>query len=249
MARLRSPNGCPWDREQTLQSLKKYLIEETYEVIEAIDEENSQKHREELGDLLLQVVFQSQLAHEDRKFSVEDVLQEINDKLIRRHPHVFGEEKATSAESAYQKWTQSKLSENKDRSAIDGVPKHMPALARAFRVTEKAASVGFDWDQKEAVIHKIDEELSELKAQLKAGDSGEIENELGDLLFSLVNLARHTKIDPEHALHRAIQKFGNRFRFMENECVSRNQQLQSLTLAEMEALWQKAKAQRISGLG
>jgi tetrapyrrole methylase family protein/MazG family protein len=241
MARLRSPTGCPWDREQDLISLKKYLIEETYEVIEAIDEADAKKHREELGDLLLQVVFQSQLAAENKDFSIEDVVKGINEKLLRRHPHVFGDEKVSSSRSAYQKWTQSKKTENRDRSAIEGVPKQMPALSRAYRITEKAASVGFDWEAQKEVVEKIDEELAELKVNLLKSDIKEIENELGDLLFSIVNLARHLHIDPEHALHRTSEKFSRRFRFMENECVKKNIELHTLTLPEMEELWESAK--------
>lgn len=241
MALLRSPAGCPWDREQDLISLKKYLIEEAYEVIEAIDEADANKHREELGDLLLQVIFQSQLATEKKDFSIDDVVKGINEKLLRRHPHVFGDEKVSSAKSAYQKWTASKKAENRERSAVAGVPKHMPALSRAYRITEKAASVGFDWEAQKEVVEKIDEELSELKVNLSKNDRPEIENELGDLLFSIVNLARHLRIDPEHALHRTSEKFSKRFRFMENECTKQNTELHTLALSAMEELWEKAK--------
>lgn len=247
MARLRGENGCPWDREQTSESIKPYLVEETYEVLEAIDERDPLKLREELGDLALQVVFHAQMAEEAGAFGIADVLATINDKLRRRHPHVFGDVKAETAQEVLFNWEQIKQLERKkvtaQASLLDGVPRELPALLRAHRLQEKASRVGFDWKEARPVFQKVEEELAELKAAMEGQEPDRMEAELGDLLFSLVNLSRFIEVNPEEALRKTIARFIARFRYIEEELARRGQSLRQATLQEMDALWAEAKAQ------
>ncbi|HET9481543.1 MAG TPA: nucleoside triphosphate pyrophosphohydrolase, partial [Candidatus Polarisedimenticolia bacterium] len=223
MARLRGPDGCPWDREQTLESLKTYLVEETYEAIEAIDAGDPRMIKEELGDLLLEVVFLAQVCSESGLFGIQDVVVGISEKLVRRHPHVFGERKAGSANEAIRRWEDIKNEEKKARaggeapSLLAGVPPHLPALLRAHRLSTKASLAGFDWKALDELYGKLMEELAEFKEAAASGDADAMREELGDLLFITANVGRHSGIDPEMALHAANRKFTERFRFIEQE--------------------------------
>ncbi len=243
MARLRGPQGCPWDRQQTLASLKPYLLEETYETLDAIDAGEPEAHREELGDLLLQVVFQAQIRHEQGHFDAAAVARAITDKLWRRHPHVFGDAQASDADGALATWEAQKAAERAaGQSALDSIPRALPALLRAQRTGEKAAAVGFDWQSAAEVLPKVDEELAELRQAMRRGHAREIEEELGDLLFAIVNLARHLHLDAESALHKATEKFGKRFRQVERGLRERQRSGMQTTLDQLEALWEEAKA-------
>lgn len=244
MAQLRAPGGCPWDAEQTLASLKPYLIEEAYETIEAIERGEPREHCEELGDLLLQVVFQAEITQESGDFGAADVAVAIVDKLVRRHPHVFGDQRAEDVATALHRWEAVKAKErHPETSCLDGVPRALPGLLRALRTGEKAAAVGFDWPSVQGPLDKIEEEWQELRAvATSAGESTErIEEELGDLLFSVVNLARHLKIDPEEALRRTIDKFHTRFRHVERRLKADDRAPGQATLDEMDRLWEEAK--------
>jgi nucleoside triphosphate diphosphatase len=262
MAKLRAPDGCPWDRKQTHESLKPYLLEETYEVLETIDKQDVPKLREELGDLLLQILFHAQIAAERKAFSVEEVMQLLADKLVRRHPHVFGGkgDSALTPDQVYSNWEQIKKSERQQagqpESVLDGVPKTLPALLRAFQIQARASRVGFDWPQNGDGVHqvmdKVKEEIEELTdaygtREKRAGKTDQaamqrhLEDEMGDVLFSLVNLARFLKVNPEDALRRATDRFADRFHFIEAEAARTGRALESMTLAEMDALWEKAK--------
>lgn len=246
MARLRAENGCPWDREQTPESIKPYLVEETYEVLEAIDEQDPVKLKEELGDLLLQVVFHAQMAEEAGAFTIGEVLAAINDKLTRRHPHVFGDVKAETAQEVLFNWEQIKQSERRkargQASLLDGVPRELPALLRAHRLQEKASRVGFDWREAQEVLRKVEEELAELRAAMEGQAAEKMEAELGDLLFALVNLSRFLAVNPEEALRKTIARFIGRFRYIEEALARRGRSLRQATLEEMDALWAEAKA-------
>jgi tetrapyrrole methylase family protein / MazG family protein len=250
MARLRGENGCPWDRKQTHASIKPYLIEEAYEVLEAIDEGSAAKLREELGDLALQVVFHAQMADEAGCFTIGDVLQAINEKLVRRHPHVFGDAKADTAQEVLFNWEQIKKQEREAHqeraSALDGVPRELPALLRAHRLQEKASRVGFDWNEVREVLQKVDEELGELRAAMEGKDPERMEAELGDLLFSLVNLSRFLALNPEEALRKTIARFIFRFQYIEEELARRGQHPGGVSLQEMDALWNEAKERAAS---
>ncbi len=247
MARLRGEKGCPWDREQTHESIKPYLIEETYEVLESIDEQDPVKLREELGDLMLQIVFHARMAEEAGAFGIGDVLAAINEKLIRRHPHVFGSVQADTAQEVLFNWEQIKQAErraaNGQASILDGVPRELPALLRAHRLQEKASRVGFDWKEAAEVLQKVVEELQELRGAMEEHSAERMEAEFGDLLFSLVNLSRFIAVNPEEALRKTIARFIARFRFIEEELGRRGRSLKDSTLPEMDALWQKAKEQ------
>lgn len=247
MARLRGKNGCPWDRDQTHESIKPYLIEEAYEVLEAIDEQDLAKLKEELGDLMLQIVFHARMAEDAGAFSMQDVLTAINEKLIRRHPHVFGDLKAETAQEVLFNWEQIKQTERRklnDRaSVLDGVPRELPALLRAHRLQEKASRVGFDWTEAQEVFRKVEEELAELRAAMDGREADRVEAELGDLLFALVNLSRFLAVNPEEALRKTIARFIARFRYIEEELSRRGRSLRQATLEEMDALWAEAKAQ------
>ena len=243
MRRLRAPGGCPWDAEQTHETLKRYLLEETYEVMEAIDSGSPEMLKEELGDLLLQAVFHSAIAEEKGEFTMEDVLQVLCDKLIRRHPHVFGDLRVHDIDQLVDNWERIKKSEKGEerRSALSGVPSHLPALLRAQKISEKAARVGFDWDHIDPVFAKVLEELKELEETLFTGDQERMEAELGDLLFAIVNLGRFLSLNPEDALRKTIARFTSRFSHVEESLHARGKSLRESSLEEMDSLWEEAK--------
>jgi len=246
MERLRSPGGCPWDREQTLRSLRPYVLEETYEVLEAIDAGNVPEHCEELGDLLLQIVFQAELRREEGAFDFADVAEAISEKLVSRHPHVFGDAEVRDAEGVLRQWANLKREEKRKKgggqSVLEGVPREMPALARADRLTEKASRIGFDWPDAAGARAKLTEELAELDHALSGGRADEVEHELGDALFALANLGRKLGIAPEEALRGTIARFVRRFGHIEAELARRGVPPGGATLSEMDALWEEAKA-------
>lgn len=241
MKRLRGENGCPWDREQTHESLKPYLVEETYEVLHALDSGVDERVREELGDLLLQIVFHAQIAEEDGRFDIDDVARSIVEKLVRRHPHVFGDVKVKGSKEVLQNWERIKKSEGK-KSVLDGVPEHLPALLKARRVQEKAKRVGFDWDSVDGAFEKLVEELRELKEAVAGGRDAGAAEEFGDILFSIVNISRFLGIDAEDSLRITIRKFMDRFHAME-EKIEQNgtKPLEEYTLEELDALWEEGK--------
>jgi MazG family protein len=244
IAKLRGPGGCPWDREQTHGSLRGGLLEEAYEVVAAIDSGDDANLREELGDLLLQVVFHSQIASEEGRFTFDDAARGIAEKLIRRHPHVFGGECAADSAAVLQRWDEIKRAEKggaAPHSALDGVPTGLPALMHAEKVQKKAAKVGFDWSTAAPVIDKVREEISEVEQALTDACPGELEEELGDLFFAAVNLARKLKVEPEVALRRATEKFTRRFHQLEGLARSRGESLEKMSLSEMDALWDEVK--------
>jgi tetrapyrrole methylase family protein/MazG family protein/ATP diphosphatase len=257
MARLRAPGGCPWDHEQTYASLSQYLLEEAYETFDAIHEADetgdTTNLREELGDLLLQVVFHSTIAAERGDFTIEDVAGGVAQKLVLRHPHVFGDAKLERAQDVLDNWDQLKADERKasgkkekaKESILDDVPLHFPALLEALKLTKKAAKVGFDWENTEQIFEKLDEEIKELKEGIEQGDKHNISEEIGDLLFVLTNLARKLDVEPETALKMTNRKFRQRFKFIEDDLKSRDRTLDDADLNEMDALWDKAKAQKI----
>jgi MazG family protein len=242
--RLRSPQGCPWDREQTPQSLIPHLLEETYEVIESIDAGDPQGLKEELGDVLLHVLFQCRMAQEAGQFTLADSVQAITSKLIRRHPHVFGAQPVTGSAEVRQHWETAKQREKGRESLLDGVPRTLPALTRAQRVQEKAASVGFDWETVEPVWAKVSEELAELRAACTAADAAAVEEEFGDVLFSLINLGRFLGLSAEDALRKAVAKFARRFRGIEQELARRGRRLDEASLAEMDDIWNRLRRQQ-----
>jgi len=245
MARLRAPAGCPWDREQTFETIKPYLLEETYEVLDAIDARDWRALAEELGDLLLETVFFAQMAAEQNLFRIEDSLDAINEKLVRRHPHVFGEGTAKTADDVKQRWDEIKADERKERGdeagLLDKVPRAMPALVEATQLTSRAAGVGFDWPDIGQVIEKLNEELKELEEARETAGRERLEDELGDVLFVLVNLARFLKVDPEQALRRTNLKFRERFAYIEKKLAEAGKSPAGSSLAEMDALWDQAK--------
>lgn len=271
MARLRAPDGCPWDRKQTHDSLKPYLLEETYEVLETLDEHNIPKLKEELGDLLLQILFHAQIGTEHDTFTIREVMELLAEKLVRRHPHVFApsEDRAgMTPDQVYSRWEQIKREERsqsgQEGSALDGVPKSLPALLRAYQVQARASRVGFDWPHTalglEQVLDKIEEEIRELREAVTAGREDErsgdghperrgrdaVEAELGDVLFSLVNLARSLKVNPEDALRQAVNRFTDRFHHIEQQAARAGRRLDEMTLAEMDELWEEAKTRAAS---
>lgn len=246
MAQLRSPGGCPWDRKQTFDSLKPYLLEETYEALEAIDRRDWEGLKEELGDLLLEVVFLAQVACDEGLFDISDALDVINNKLVRRHPHVFGDSRADTAEQVRVSWDQIKERERKekgrhDEGLLSTVSRSLPALVEAQKLTEKASKVGFDWDRVEEVLEKLNEELEELQRARQQGNLEAIEDEIGDLLFVVANLARFLQVDAEQALRKTNLKFRLRFAYLEQKLKSQNKDLREASLEEMEHLWQEAK--------
>lgn len=238
---LRGSNGCPWDKEQTLSSLKSYIIEEAYEVIQAIESEDTEELIEELGDLLYQSVFASQIAKDEGKFDIYDVVDQLHNKLVRRHPHVFGEEKAKGAEEAVKRWHSQKLKEKSRKRRLVEIPREMPSLLRAQRVGEKASQVGFDWKDISDVFSKVNEELKELENEIKNGDKDLIEKEWGDLIFAMVNLSRHLKIEAEDSSHRAVDKFIDRFGKVEDEVEKRGKKITDLSLEELDQIWEGIK--------
>jgi MazG family protein len=250
MARLRAPGGCPWDREQTHATLRTYLIEEAYEVLEALDGADDVKFAEELGDLLLQVVFHAQMADEEGRFTIVDVIREIYEKLIRRHPHVFGEKQAKDAAEVLRNWEIIKKEEKYAKGAeeeeaaesvLDGVPRSLPALLEGYQLTRKAARIGFDWENVGGIFEKLQEETEELRQVLEKRGGKEIEGEVGDILFAAVNLARFLKIDPEIAMKKASGKFSRRFREMERMAREQGTTLAEVPRGRMEELWEEAK--------
>jgi MazG family protein len=247
MRRLRGPSGCPWDREQTPTSLKPFLIEEAYEVLEAIEAGQPDALREELGDLLFQVVFHAQVAAERGDFTMADVLASVVDKMVTRHPHVFGDVRVETSGQALAQWEAIKQEEAKThgrrRSVVDGVPRALPALLRAQRIQSKASRVKFDWPDAQAAWTKVEEEIQEAAAALGGEDRARFEEELGDALFSLVNVARLSAFDAEDALHRAIEKFRRRFTAMENDLIARGTSVASVSPDELERSWEAVKDQ------
>jgi len=239
METLRSERGCEWDRSQTHESLKPYLIEEAYELLDAIDEKNDARMVEELGDVLLQAIFHAQVAKERGAFEILDVLRTLSEKLVRRHPHVFGDSPGYS----YEQWERIKSQEKgtSKSSAIGSLNKALPALSLARRIQENAAAVGFDWPDVSGAMEKVREEVRELEQAIQRGDPGSIEEELGDLLFAVVNVARFSSVDPEVALRRATEKFANRFAMVEDFAKKRGLELKKMTLEQLDALWEEAK--------
>jgi MazG family protein len=243
MKKLRHPrSGCPWDLAQSPESLKEYILEEAHELIEAIDRGQDEEIKEELGDLLLQIIFLSQMSEEKKKFSIRDVINAICEKLVRRHPHIFGQVKVNGAAEVKVNWEKIKIAEKSKQSVISDYPITMPSLLLANRIASQASGVGFDWNDAEKAFSKIDEEIEELRAEIRAGRLHEAENEIGDLLFAVANVARLLKINPEFALARTNKKFTSRFRFIERELKKRGQDIRNTTLAELEILWNQAKS-------
>ena len=245
MARLRAADGCPWDREQTFDSIKPYTLEETYEVFDAIERRAWPELKDELGDLLLQVLFYAQMAAEAGYFDLRDVAENLNAKLIRRHPHVFGDAQATDSSAVLRNWEQIKVEEkkaaNSEASLLDGIPRSMPATLEATKLGSKAAKVGFDWPDANGLFAKLAEEIAELRAEIERNDAERAEAEFGDLLFTAMNLARHLKVDAESALRRSNAKFRARFAAMER-AAGGSTALEALSAAELERLWEEAKA-------
>lgn len=242
MSALRGEKGCPWDKEQTPESLKPFIVEEAYEVLEAIDENNPDALREELGDLLFQIVFQVQLAKERGEFDMADVIGSIGRKMIGRHPHVFADADYKTSAEVLVHWEAQKKREGKNReSIIDGVPKTLPSLLRAHRIQDRAARVGFDWEKLDDVLGKLDEELKEFKSAVREKKNDDIESELGDIFFMLINVSRFIGINPEDALRKTISKFISRFRYIEMAATDVGKKLSEMTLAEMDAFWEEAK--------
>ena len=252
MSRLRSKRGCPWDREQTHKSLLPYLIEEAYEVLDTIEAGDDQRLKEELGDLLLQIVFHAQIARERKKFDIYDVIEHLDDKLRARHPHVFAKTKVASTEEVIRNWEHIKLSTDrkdanskgsKRKSVLSGIPRHLPGLLKAYRVQEKVARFDFDWEKAEEVLSKIEEEIGELRraAGRKKVEHAEIEEELGDVLFSWVNLSRHLNVNPEFALQKTVDKFVKRFNYIEKQLKRRKIPLKEAGLPLLDSLWDEAK--------
>lgn len=239
--RLRSEEGCPWDRQQTAQSLLPYLLEETYEVMESVTADDAAALKEELGDLLLHVVFQGSLAAETGRFTLGDSIRSVIQKLVRRHPHVFGDQTAADTDVIRQRWEAAKQREKGRTSLLDGVPRTLPALNRARRLQEKASSVGFDWQQADDVWAKVAEEIDELKEACSARDGAAMQEEFGDVLFSLVNLGRFLHLSAEDALRQAIGKFEQRFRGIEQELARRGRRMEDATLEEMDGIWNRLR--------
>jgi tetrapyrrole methylase family protein/MazG family protein len=261
--RLLAPNGCPWDREQTHESLRTYLIEEAYEVLDALESGDSSKFAEELGDLLLQIIFHSVLAAQAGRFEIDDVIDRVHTKMVRRHPHVFGKVKAGTSAQVLKNWEQLKAeerrmaknnggldpsgaSDNAPAPLLSGIPSTLPAVLEAYQLTRRAARVGFDWSDIGGVLEKLQEEIAELRAEIALGKSPRMEAEVGDLLFAAVNVARFLKLDPEIALKSANRKFVQRFRNMELQAAKSNRKLADLSPAELDVLWNRAKNAELS---
>lgn len=245
MSALRGEKGCPWDREQTMESLKPFIVEEAYEVLEAIDGKNPEDVKEELGDLLFQIVFQCQIAKEKGDFDMAGVIEKIGSKMIARHPHVFGDADYKTSAEVLVHWEAQKKREGKQRdSLLEGVPKTLPSLLRAHRLQDRAARVGFDWDKVGDVMKKLDEEIGEFKEAMEKNNEDAIEEELGDVLFMLVNISRFIGVNPEDALRKTISKFISRFRYIEMAAANSGRTLSDMTLTEMDALWDEAKQKK-----
>ncbi|MDP2599958.1 MAG: nucleoside triphosphate pyrophosphohydrolase [Deltaproteobacteria bacterium] len=249
MATLRGPNGCPWDREQTYKDINPCLLEETHEVLEAVDRGDFADLKEELGDLLVQILFLSQLAKEENRFQVENVIEKASEKLIRRHPHVFGDQKAHTSQEVLVNWEKIKQEENKHKekkrdSILSGLPKSSPALLNAFRIGEKTHRVGFDWPELTGILKKMEEEIGELKEAIASQNEAAIEHEYGDLLFTLANIGRFLKSDPETALRKSSERFTDRFKSIEKKARELNKKLQDLTAEEWNQMWEEVKGQQ-----
>jgi len=247
MEKLRSPGGCPWDREQDFDTIKPYLLEETYEVLDAIDARDFEGLAEELGDLLLQAVFFAQMAREQGRFDIADSVEAINRKLIRRHPHVFADGNAKTAQEVTRRWDEIKAAEREQRGEaepdglLSGVPRSLPALVEARQIASRAAKAGFDWENVEQVLEKLQEEVGELEGARKGSTQAEVEGEIGDILFAIVNVARFLNVDPEQALRKTNAKFRRRFRHIEKGVAAAGKTLKQASMEEMEGLWRQAK--------
>ncbi len=241
MERLRGPKGCPWDKEQTRESLKPFLIEEAYEVLESLDEEDPKKIREELGDLLFQILFHTQIAKERGEFDIDEVISDSIKKMIERHPHVFAKDSVKNTQEVLINWEEMKRKEKKGGSILEGVPSRLPALLRAHRLQDRAARVGFDWEHVDQVFEKVEEEMAEFKEAFKEKKRKRMEEELGDLLFALVNIARFLEMNPEDALRKAISRFISRFGYIEESIIKQGRSMKGVAMDEMERLWQEAK--------
>jgi len=245
MSRLRSENGCPWDREQTHSSLKKFLVEECAELLDAIDDGDDEGIKEELGDILMHITFHAKIAEDEQRFDFDDVARTVAEKMVRRHPHVFGDEAADNPDDVLAIWQEAKRKEKGDdapKSILDRIPRHLPALLRAREVQLKAAKVGFDWDSPEPILDKIDEELRELRGALASGDGRRVDEEIGDLIFAVVNLARFRGGTPaEELLAQTNDKFRRRFQYIERKLAERGVPLEKASIDEMEELWNEAK--------
>lgn len=246
MEKLRGPDGCPWDREQTLDSLVPFIIEEAYEVISAIDSKDTDHIKEELGDLLFQIIFISQIMKENGLFDLGGIIDGSHAKMVSRHPHVFGDKKAETPEEVLKQWAEIKKEEKKDKAKgeghLSGIPEVLPALLRAHKVSQKAARAGFDWKDIDEVIVKLDEEIGEFKEAVRRREAAEMEDELGDVLFTLVNVGRFLEVNPEDALRKTIGKFIRRFHHVESSIIQKGEEFSSTSMEEMERLWQEAKA-------
>ncbi len=250
MRKLRGEGGCPWDKEQTHKSLKRNLIEEAYETIDAIDNENDNELCEELGDVLLQVAFHTVIAEEEKRFTYDDIETGVCDKMVSRHTHIFGDDIADSAEDVLKTWKNNKKKEKDDitvTQSMKNVPASFPALLRSYKVQDKAADVGFDWDRAYDAMDKLEEEINELKQAVESHKILNMEEEAGDLLFSVVNVCRLLKIDPETALNQTIKKFIERFEFMENMCLQEDRNIHNMTLCQWDELWGMAKSEEKRG--
>jgi XTP/dITP diphosphohydrolase len=232
---------CPWDRKQTPESLRQYILEEAYEAVESIDNADWEELKKELGDLLLQIIFQAKIAEETDRFTLTEIIQTINYKLIERHPHVFGNQKVKNADEVKENWEKIKLSKENRQSILEGIPKNLSGLLRAQRLQDKASQVGFDWEEVQGTLEKIKEEIKELETAILDKSSEEIENEIGDLIFSVINLARFQKINAEDALRKTINKFISRFQYIETRLSQKNKSVYDSTLEEMDKLWEKSK--------
>lgn len=248
MEKLRGEKGCPWDKEQTRESLKPYIVEEAYELLEAIEENDPGKIKEELGDLLFQIVFQSQIARENKEFDMPDIIDKIAKKMVSRHPHVFGNTTCSTSDEVVAQWEVQKKREGKLRESIlEGVPETLPSLLRAHRLQKRAAGVGFDWERVDDVLKKLDEELKEFKEALGTKNKDMIEDELGDIFFMLVNISRFIGVNPEDAHRKTISKFIHRFRYIEMKAADQGRKLSDMTLDEMDKLWDEAKGREGKG--
>jgi len=241
---LRSPEGCPWDREQNLYSIKNDFLEEAFELVDALDKKDEANVREELGDVIFHVVFHSVMAEEEGRFDINSVLDEINEKLVRRHPHVFGDMKVNGSDEVSAQWDKIKAEEKSDKrkSILDDIPAKFPSMQRCLKIQQRVKKVGFDWDDVKDCMLKVDEEFSEFKEASAGGDKKEMEHEMGDLLFSIVNAARFMKIDPDEALRKANNRFIRRFNHIERRLEEMNSSCEEASLKEMEELWQEAKS-------
>ncbi|MBP1645185.1 MAG: nucleoside triphosphate pyrophosphohydrolase [Bacteroidetes bacterium] len=233
---------CPWDRKQTFETLRHLTIEETYELADAIIENDTDEIKKEVGDLLLHIVFYAKIGSEENSFDIKDVIDSLNEKLVRRHPHIYGDEKVENSEQVKENWEQIKLKEGR-KSTLSGVPKTLPALVKAYRIQDKARGVGFDWDNRQQVWEKVEEEIEELKEEVKNNNKEKMEQEFGDTLFALINYARFIDVNPETALERTNKKFINRFQFIEERAMQQGRSLKDMTLEEMDIFWDEAKKQ------